>query len=191
MEQSNWCLHFPTPNGALPWATIFSNDQAMFLMSLFNEVSRFRDMDANYGILPNPKYDENQENWYSTFSAGLANFVAMPYVQEDAERTGAIMDIMGYYSSSTTVPAYYVKTLEGEKIRDEESKFCLDIIFENKFVDVGHYYRIANLNSAMYQYVLNDQFGSFASTVQTKIKVADAAVKSLNNSIEKLKNQFN
>ena len=191
MEQSNWCLNFQTPNGDLPWATIFSNDQAMFLMSLFNEVSRFRDMDANYGILPNPKYDENQENWYCTFSAGLANFVAMPYVQEDAERTGAIMDLMGYYSSSTTVPAYYVKTLEGEKIRDEESKFCLDIIFENKFVDVGHYYRIANLNSAMYQYVLNDQFGAFASTVQQRLTTANAAVKSLNNSIEKLKNQFN
>ena len=100
------------------------------------------------------------------------------------------MDLMGYYSSSTTVPAYYVKTLEGEKIRDEESKFCLDIIFENKFVDIGHYYRIANLNTAMYQYVLNDQFGAFASTVQQRLSTANAAVKSLNNAIEKMKDQY-
>ena len=190
MEQSDWCINFQGPNGDLPWVQIFSSGNAMFFMSLFNEISRFRDMDSNYGILPNPKYDVNQENWYSTFSAGLANFTAMPYVQADAERTGAILDLMGYYSSSTTVPAYYVKTLEGEKIRDEESKFCLDIIFNNKFVDVGHYYRIANLNTAMYNYVKNDQFGSFASTIQERIKVAEAAVKSLNSSIEKLKAQF-
>ena len=191
IEQSDWCINFQTPNGDLPWVQIFSSGNAMFFMSLFNEISRFRDMDSNYGILPNPKYDENQENWYSTFSAGLANFVAMPYVQEDAERTGAILDLLGYYSSNTTVPAYYVKTLEGEKIRDEESKFCLDIIFSNKFVDVGHYYRIANLNTAMYNYVRDQQYGAFASTLQQRVKVAEAAVKSLNSSIEKLKSQFN
>ena len=191
MEQSDWCINFQTMTGGVSWPNVFSNGQAMFFMSLFNEISRFRDMDSNYGILPNPKYDENQENWYSTFSAGLANFVAMPFVQEDAERTGAIMDLMGYYSSSTTVPAYYVKTLEGERIRDEESKFCLDIIFNNKFVDIGHYYRIANFNTDMYNYVKNEQYGAFASLVQSKIKVAEAAIKSLNNSIEKLKDQFN
>lgn len=190
IEQSDWCINFQTPNGDLPWAQIFSSGNAMFFMSLFNEISHFRDMDSNYGILPNPKYDENQENWYSTFSAGLANFVAMPYVQEDAERTGAILDLLGYYSSNTTVPAYYTKTLEGEKIRDEESKFCLDIIFNNKFVDVGHYYRIANLNTAMYNYVKNDQFGSFASTVQTRLRSAEVEIKKINSDIEKLKEQY-
>ncbi len=190
IEQSDWCINFQTMTGGVGWPTVFSNGQAMFFMSLFNEISRFRDMDSNYGILPNPKYDTAQENWYCTFSAGLANFVAMPYVQEDAERTGAIMDLMGYYSSTTTVPAYYVKTLEGEKIRDEESKFCLDIIFNNKFVDIGHYYRIANLITAMYSYVKEGQYGAFASTVQQRLSTAQAAVKSLNTAIEKMKDQY-
>ena len=94
------------------------------------------------------------------------------------------------YSSKTTVPAYYTKTLEGEKIRDEESKFCLDIIFGNKFVDVGHYYKIAGLNTDMYNYVFNGKFGSFASLVQGKLRSAELTVKNLNKSIEKLKEQY-
>ncbi len=190
IEQSDWCINFQTMTGGVTWPNVFSNGQAMFFMSLFNEISRFRDMDSNYGILPNPRYDENQTEWYSTFSAGLANFTAMPFVQEDAERTGAIMELMGYYSSKTTVPAYYTKTLEGEKIRDEESKFCLDIIFGNKFVDVGHYYKIAGLNTDMYNYVYNGKFGSFASLVQGKLRSAELTVKNLNKSIEKLKEQY-
>ncbi len=190
IEQSDWCINFQTMTGGVSWPNVFINGQAMFFMSLFNEVSRFRDMDANYGILPNPKYDENQKDWYCTFSAGLANFCAMPFVQDDAERTGAILDLLGYYSSSTTVPAYYTKTLEGEKIRDEESKFCLDIIFDNKFVDVGHYYTIAKLNTAMYSYVKDQQFGSFASTVQTRLRSAEVEIKKINSDIEKLKEQY-
>jgi len=189
MEQSDWCINFQTMAGT-SFVNTFSEGRAMFFMSLFNEVSRFRNMETDYGILPNPRFDTNQKEWYCTFSAGLAAVSGMPFIQEDAERTGAILDLAGYYSSFTTSPAYYTKTLVGEKVRDEESAFCLDIIFDNKFVDIGHYHTIASLNSDMYSYVKDKKFGSFSSTVQTKARAANIAIKQLNKQIEKLKELY-
>ena len=190
IEQADWSINFQTMTGGKGWPSVFSEGNAMFFMSLFNEVSRFRDMDTDYGILPNPRYDEAQDKWYCTFSAGLASFSCLPYVQADAERTGTVLDLLGYYSSKTTSPAYYVKTLTGEKVRDEESVFCLDIIFNNKFVDIGHYYQLANLNTMMYNYVKNGQSGTFASSYEAVKKSAETLVARMNAQIEKLKDQY-
>lgn len=190
MERADWSINFQNMTGGKSWPAIFSEGNAMFLMSLFNEISYFRDMDTDYGILPNPRFDENQDRWYCTFSAGLANVSCVPFVLADAERTGTILDLLGYYSSKTTSPAYYVKTLTGEKVRDEESAFCLDIIFDNKFVDIGHYYQIANLNTVMYNYVKNRKIGAWASTYESVRKGAEVIVQRLNAQIEALKSQY-
>ncbi|MBQ7171713.1 MAG: hypothetical protein IJR89_05500 [Clostridia bacterium] len=190
IEQADWSINFQTMTGGKGWPAIFSEGNAMFLMSLFNEVSRFRDMDTDYGILPNPRFDEKQDRWYCTFSAGLASVSCVPYVLADVERTGTVLDLLGYYSSQTTSPAYYQKTLVGEKVRDEESAFCLDIIFKNKFGEIGHYYTIGNLNTVMYNYVKNGQSGAWASTYEAARSAAEARVAQLNAQIEKLKKQY-
>ena len=44
IEQADWSINFQTMTGGKGWPAIFSEGNAMFLMSLFNEVSRFRDM---------------------------------------------------------------------------------------------------------------------------------------------------
>ena len=147
-------------------------------------------METDYGILPNPRYEATQDRWYCTFSAGLASVVAMPFVQEDPERTGEILELANYYSSKTTSPAYYTKTLVGEKIRDDESSFCLDIIFNNKFVDIGHYFQIASLNVEMYNYVQSQKSGAFASLISSKMRAANVIVNTLNKKIEDLKKLY-
>ena len=190
IEQSPYSINFQRMSGGVTWPEIFSNGNALFLTSLFNEVSSFRDMETDYGILPNPRYEATQDRWYCTFSAGLASVVAMPFVQEDPERTGEILELANYYSSKTTSPAYYTKTLVGEKIRDDESSFCLDIIFNNKFVDIGHYFQIASLNVEMYNYVQSQKSGAFASLISSKMRAANVIVDSLNRKIEDLKKLY-
>lgn len=190
IEQSPYAINFQRMTGGVTWPDIFSNGNALFLTTLFNEISRFRDMEVDYGILPNPRFEASQDRWYCTFSAGLASVSAMPFVQEDAERTGEILELANYYSMKTTSPAYYTKTLVGEKIRDEESAFCLDIIFDNKFADIGHYFQIASLNVDMYNYVFSQKKGAFASLISTKMRSANVTVNSLNKKIEDLKKLY-
>ncbi len=172
------------------WKTLFSENRALFFMSLLNEVSVFRDMESDYGILPIPKYDLEQEEWYTTFSAGLAAFVCVPFILEDEERTGAIIELLGYEAQDTITPAYYEKTLVGSRVRDDESTFCLDIIFGNKFVDVGHYFRPGTLNTSLWNYSMSGRTGAFSTMYDSYKKQAERDVETINKRIIELQENY-
>lgn len=169
------------------WPSIFTEGRAMFFMTILNEVSRFRDMETDYGILPNPKYEEDQEGWFCTFSAGLASFVAVPGYQEDIERTGIIIELLGYEGVTTIKPGYYEKTLKGTYVHDEESIDSLTILLDNKYVDIGHYYRIGGLNTVMWNVAKSGSAGSFASRYEEVRAQAEAQVKEINEGFDILK----
>ena len=86
------------------------------------------------------------------------NFLCVPLLVEDAERTSAILEAIGFYSHEYIIPAYYDKTLNGQYTRDEESSAMLDIIFNTRAYDLGYCYQPANLNKNLI-YML--QGGSF------------------------------
>ena len=169
------------------WSTMFTNNQAMFLMYTLNKVSLLRDMETPYGILPNPKFNEEQDRWYCTFSAGLAAFVCVPGYQDDIERTGTIIELFGYEATDTVKDGYYEKTLKGTHVRDDESIDSLSVILDNKFVDVGHYYRVGGLNNALYNVAKSGAAGSFASEYEKCRPVAEQDIKEINEMFASLK----
>ncbi len=171
------------------WPKMFSENKAMFFMTIMNEVSRFRDMTTDYGILPNPRYSADQERWYCTFSAGLASFVCIPGYQENIDRTGDIIECLGYEAVSTIKEGYYEKTLKGVHVRDEDSIDSLTILLDNKYVDVGHYYRIGGLNTALYRVAKGGVAGAFAAEYQKSSEQAALDIKGINEQYATLKNQ--
>lgn len=144
------------------WVKAFSGDRVMFFMTNLNELNNFRNMETDYGILPNPKYEADRD-WYTTFVAGLAAFVCVPGYVEDIERTGIVTELLGYHALETIKPGYYTKTLTGLYCTDEESTNSLTIILDNKHVDIGHYFKIGGLNTALYQVSQSDTPSTFAS----------------------------
>ena len=178
-----------TINPGKKFSSIFTENRAMFFMTNLNELSLFRDMDTDYGILPNPKYEATQEDWYCTFVAGLAAFVSIPGYQEDIEQTGIITELLGYEAVTTIKPGYYDQTLKGKYVHDEYSIDSLTVILDNKYVDIGHYYRIGNLNSVMYNVAKSGSAGSFASKYEETRPQAEADVKSINELFDALKTQ--
>ncbi len=171
------------------WPNVFSNDQAMFFMTILNEVSRFRDMTTDYGILPNPRYTEDQERWYCTFSAGLASFVCVPAYQENIERTGDIIECLGYEAVGTIKNGYYEKTLKGTHVRDDDSIDSLTVLLDNKYVDIGHYYRIGMLNVGLYNVADSGSVGTFASQYEQRRAQAETDIKKINDQYAALKDQ--
>lgn len=121
---------------------MFSNDQALFFMQLLDLVTYFRDMKTDFGILPLPKLEESQDRYYSTIGSWHSVFLCVPSIQEDAERTGIILESLAAESYNTVTPAYYEKTLVGKYIRDEESEAMVDIILSSHVYDLGWFYQI-------------------------------------------------
>ncbi|MBE6552267.1 MAG: hypothetical protein E7665_09060 [Ruminococcaceae bacterium] len=123
----------------------FMSGHCMFRSTVFSVARQLRQMEMNFGILPNPLYDENQERYYTpTSSNGYLPGICVPVCAEDAERTGIITETLAYYSHVYLTPAYYDVALDGVLLRDNESREMLDILFGSKVYDIGYIYNFGN-----------------------------------------------
>ena len=93
-----------------------------------------REIEFDFGILPFPKYDENQESYRVFCGAGL---IGVPSNIQDPERTAVIAEAMAYHSYTLLRPAFFDIVLENKAVRDENSYRILQMMQENKIFDFG------------------------------------------------------
>jgi hypothetical protein len=118
----------------------FIQGRILFTNFGMNRVTLFRSMDADFGIIPSPKFDENQTEYYNTVTPYSATSLSIPATVADTERTGIIIDALCAESKNTLIPAYYDITLKTKFARDNESSEMLDIIFATRRFDLGLMY---------------------------------------------------
>ena len=116
---------------------IFWNGRAMFsedsIGCLLGGVAR--ESEVEYGVLPMPKYSEAQENYFTPISQ-YGMVVTIPKTNNDAERTGAILDYMSFCGYTDVYPVVS-EMLCYKGLRDDESIKMIDIIYSTKFADIG------------------------------------------------------
>ncbi len=113
--------------------SFFATDHALFLNGCAYLTVEFRDMESDYGILPYPKYDENQDGYIHTVS-GLSSMFALPSTYRtdistaSPERTGMILEYMAYKSNEMVLPQYYDTLMKGQRLSSDDDQRMLDII---------------------------------------------------------------
>ncbi|MBE6613221.1 MAG: extracellular solute-binding protein [Ruminococcaceae bacterium] len=113
---------------------IFKNGKALFTgASCFQITAMMRDAEVEFGILPYPKWDENQDKYYSRIEG--CELFGVSYANPNPEMAGVILEAMACESYNTVRPTYYDVTLKVKGTRDEDSAEMLDIIFENRVFD--------------------------------------------------------
>lgn len=131
---------------ALP---MWLNNQGLFWTVALEKLPQLREMETDFGILPFPKFSDTQTNYYTTVSPFNSQFICVPLIQNDVERTGVITEALAYYGKQIVTPAYYDVSLIGQSTRDEESAGMLDIIFDSLVFDLGFYYRVGTYNQQL------------------------------------------
>ena len=103
-------------------------------------------MKDDYGILPYPKFDENQDKYYSN-SMDNYSLLSVPKTVTDLEFVGTITEALTRESHYSVVPAYYDVALTSKYARDEQSVAMLDIIMDGRQYDFSilHNGQIADL----------------------------------------------
>ncbi len=109
---------------------MFVNGHALFLMTTISNSNTMRSgMKDNFGFLPLPKRDTDQEHY--TCNAPNPYSIAIPACAKDPERTGFILEAMAYHSTETVRSAYFEIRLYGQTSRDALSWQTLDLIYSN------------------------------------------------------------
>ena len=126
----------------------FTNGGAFFCDAMFFKIDRyFRDMDDEFGILPNPKFDQSQEH-YITCVNGAGNFIVIPNNPADAARTGMITEALAAAAYDGITPSLYDIIIKGRNTRDEDSAEMVDIIIGNRVFDPHFINNISGYNFA-------------------------------------------
>ena len=118
-------------------ARLFNGSQVMMVTFALVDINGMREAEFEFGILPYPMFDENQQEYNNLISTGLVSSVSVPITSRDTEKTGATLEAMAWLSTTTLTPAYYDNALKTRYVRDEESGDMLDIIFATRVYDLG------------------------------------------------------
>ncbi|HBL84154.1 MAG: hypothetical protein A2Y17_12885 [Clostridiales bacterium GWF2_38_85] len=116
-----------------------------------------------YGILPLPKYDMNQDNYYSNVSTFPVPGYCIPIQAADKDFSALVLSALCEASEDTLNTAYYDQMLKNRRFVDNESKEMLDIIFENRVYDLGVVFNWSGIRDVISTSVTNGQ-NTFAST---------------------------
>jgi len=127
--------------------TMFKSDELMFYPAWFYNADALRDMDSDYGIIPYPKLDENQEEYMTLVHNGTTTFTVPVTVPQDRlEMIGAVLEDMAFRAYKYMTPAYYEVAMKAKYSRDNVSSQLLDVIHDSMYTDFGYCYN-AKLNS--------------------------------------------
>jgi len=176
-------------NGSADYNGIFANGDALFNIRelLGAETAAFRNMQDDYGILPTPKFDEKQKEYY-TYPHDQYSVFMIPITVKDPVMSGAVLEAMAYESYKSLHPVYYDIVLKGRYANDPQSRQMLDMITANVTVDSCWIYGgIMSLPAAqVMRSPIGDRKKTFASNYAKIERTLPGLLKLLELEIEKM-----
>ncbi len=165
---------------------IYSEDRVLFTSANLHHVSSIRNTDVDIGIIPVPKKDTDQKNYYAFSDSTWTMAFYFPLTLKDPEMSGVITEAMAALSEKHLEPAYYEKALKGRSTYDVESREMLDIIYSSVVIDMADMYKWGDLTSLINSAILGKD-ETVVSSYGTGAKMGNRAIKTLLRNISKEK----
>ena len=159
---------------------IFETDHGLFFWMRLDDVTNMRAGDADFGIIPIPKYEEAQDKYYSLVSQHTTGLMSIPITcaGDNLSMVGMVLEALAAESHYTLIPEYIETSLKTKNSRDAESADMLDIILGNRVFDPMNVYSFANFGDAIMD-AADANNKDMASLIKSKEKL-------VNKSIEKV-----
>ena len=149
---------------------MFMEDRVLFYGEVLSYIVNVRDMETAFGVLPIPKYDEMQDDYY-TYCNAISSTATVPKTSEDLGMITAVLEGMAIQSYIQVTPAYYDIALSRKYARDDESAEMLDIALANRVYDIGRIYSLGGIGS-IFQTLAASGSTDFASSLAKSEKAA-------------------
>ena len=128
---------------------IFSEGRTLFRTETFGGTEQLRNMGQDYGILPIPKWTEEQDAYYCMINDDICA-LSLPTTVSDPTRAALITEALAYESMFVLQPTFYDVYLSEKLLRDEQSRQMMDLVLSSKFYDMDYCFGgITGMFSAM------------------------------------------
>lgn len=157
----------------------FAANQLLIMPIWMQTSDLLRDMDADYGIIPYPKLDEQQEE-YGALVHDTASIFCVPITCDQTDAVCAVLEAMCAENYRTVIPAYYEVALKTKYVRDSVSAQMIDMIHNAATTDFVYAYNYAlNSMGTIMRTIINDKKPDFASVYASKEAAAQTNLKDL------------
>ncbi len=92
-------------------------------------------MEDDFGVLPVPKWNEDQQEYYTNVDNGAADVIGVLKTVKNTELVGAVIEAMSATSYTYVMPLYCNTVLELRAARDPETSEMLRMIMDTRVMD--------------------------------------------------------
>ncbi len=119
----------------------FKLNRSVFCSAGLGDYKHLSEMETDsWGLLPMPKYDEKQENYYAGVQDSHNTVAAMYGGTKDYEMISAVLELFASKSYSSVRPTLFNRVLKGQKLQDVQSTKVFDIIMDSTRWDFADIY---------------------------------------------------
>ncbi len=168
----------PSTYGFAELEEMFVNGRGLFYNTTSSSISilktRSDGLDFDFGVLPIPKYDEHQTRYCNTVNRYHSTVMGIPISSsENLEAACVLLQALGFYSEGVT-NAYYQQTLQLQALTANDDAEMLDLIYENRFYDLGAMFNwgsdaLANFYGYLIANDSANQIASYWDSISSKV----------------------
>ena len=134
----------------------FMEGRAMFFYSTFGRaITHFSDSEVLYGILPMPKLDETQDQYYG---GSTDRPIAVPITaSEKLDNIGIVVEALNAEGYKQVFPAYYETAMKTRYADQTDDAKMIDLVHENVIISFTYLY---GDYKSVYNIMLENLFGA-------------------------------
>ncbi len=158
-------------------------DNRVLLLSAFTTFIDYqykpRQSSLEFGVLPNPKFNSEQDQYCSYPDIGCGSVFAIPYTVYDDATAGFCLEALSEASTDTSYYTFIETKCKYQDAYDEDCARMMDICFNNPVYDVGAFCDFGKLYTSTYRSLAK-------STVNIYKRLYDTYKKPAQKEIDKL-----
>ena len=162
----------PTDDQPGHYVYAFEHERALMMLAEVAKTNRMRDKNYSFGLLPLPKYDENQENYIGKPCYGNP-CLSIPITVSEPDKVAEISDALAYLSYKDVWGVFRNVTLEQKNLRNDDSIEMLDILINSIVPDLPTIYSVGkDFETAVKNAIIkgSDSVASIVASNESTIK---------------------
>ncbi len=153
-------------------ANIFTDGRAVVMGHCISKIDELTEKTTfEFGLLPNPKYDEDQEDYYSLYNFGNGSLLSVPASVVDVDFAGFALEAISEASVDTTYEAYIETKCKLQDAYDEDAAKCMDLIFDGVVYDIAFVSDIGGLGQMVYKTMVQQKTNTYGRQYKALSKI--------------------
>ena len=152
--------------------TAFGSGHALMVQVRLYDILQLDDMSDPYTILPVPKFDKDQDKYYSSIhdsSVGVS--LVSTVLEEDVQMMGAVIEVMASESYRQVTPVFYETVLKVRSLDDPDNWRIIDEMMANATLDpstpYGNIIKVGYSPVGWWRRIIRDMVNSGSNTTSS------------------------